>query len=31
MPDKKYIPDVAPWLADIFVDDSALDEKANAY
>lgn len=30
MPDKKYIQDVAPWLADIFVDASALDEKANA-
>ena len=31
MPDKKYIQDVAPWLADIFVDDSTLDEKTNAY
>lgn len=31
MPDKKYIQDVAPWLADIFVDDSTLDEKENAY
>lgn len=31
MPDKKYIQDIAPWLADIFVDDSTLDEKANAY
>ncbi|MBO6081380.1 MAG: hypothetical protein J6P54_10505, partial [Bacteroidales bacterium] len=30
MPDKKYIQDVAPWLADIFVDDSTLDEKTNA-
>lgn len=31
MPDKNYIQDVAPWLADIFVDDSTLDEKTNAY
>ena len=31
MPDKKYIQDVVPWLADIFMDDSTLDEKANAY
>lgn len=30
MPDKNYIQDVAPWLADIFVDDSTLDEKAKA-